>query len=141
MRKKQYRTKSRAKKTDIMPEKIPVITMAPWEKAISFQQNGYAFLYYDPGRPVKGWETFCQMDNTQVTALFDNIQKNMERSKCRSPDAAVLYVVILKKYGAITNKMLCRQTKNIRVFKYLWHCKRKPDRVYRIWMLPCHVSV
>ena len=42
--KNQYRTKSRARATESMPDKIPVITSPSWEYALSFHQNEYSFL-------------------------------------------------------------------------------------------------
>ena len=43
--KKAYRTKSRVKKFDPLPEKIPIISRGDWINAISFQKNKYAYMY------------------------------------------------------------------------------------------------
>lgn len=48
--KNKYRTKSRARKSESMPDKIPVITSPSWEYALSFHQNEYSFmLTAEPG--------------------------------------------------------------------------------------------
>lgn len=44
-----YRTKSRARKSESMPDKIPVITSPSWEYALSFHQNEYSFMLTKSG--------------------------------------------------------------------------------------------
>lgn len=46
--KNKYRTKSQAKATESMPDKIPIITIPPWEYALSFHQNEYSFMLTEP---------------------------------------------------------------------------------------------
>ena len=55
--KNRYRTKSRAKAADDMPDKIPVITSPSWEYALSFHQNEYSFLFTEPGDKAGGTAT------------------------------------------------------------------------------------
>lgn len=104
---KQYRTKSRAKETDMLPDRIPIITMPPWEKAVSFQQNGCAFLYYDSDSQVESWETSCNMDNMQGASIPDNIQKSMVPNTDLQT-LRFLYGIIHKKYNEISNEIVKR---------------------------------
>lgn len=43
-KKKVYTTRNTAKEADEIPSKIPIISIAPWCEAISFQVNDYAYL-------------------------------------------------------------------------------------------------
>ena len=76
--KNKYRTKSQAKATEDMPDKIPVITNPSWEYALSFHQNEYSFMLTEPGN---GAGSTCGGACSISANLRKKYRKNAENAK------------------------------------------------------------
>ena len=119
--KNKYRTKSRAKATEDMPDKIPVITNPSWEYALSFHQNEYSFMLTEPGN---GAESTCGGTCSQLdiyggapppdTCIWagDQIQACTQGTvpDVDLPILHFLYGLILKKWSEDADVILERYT-------------------------------
>lgn len=117
--KNRYRTKGRAKATEGMPDKIPVITSPSWEYALSFHQNEYSFLFTEPGDRAGGTYTWVSSQvgmygGVSPPNAFVWVGNQMQAfTQGTVPDVDLptlhyLYGLILKKWSEDTNVILER---------------------------------
>lgn len=98
-----YRTKSRARKSESMPDKIPVITSPSWEYALSFHQNEYSFMLTKHGGVSP--PDACILAGNPTQAFTQGTVPDVDL-----PVLHFLYGLVLKKWSEDADAILERYT-------------------------------
>lgn len=93
----KYRTKLRAKAAEDMPDKIPVITIHPWEHALSFHQNENSFMYVESEFQAG----MCRQASDQAPVCSDGKIPDIDL-----PILHFLYGMVLKKWSKNVNEII-----------------------------------